>query len=385
MVSGRIVRNKRHYSLFGKLCRSCFRINQIKPLFLVLLVIFFLSVYLSDLPLRKEPRKIFSMLNRSALLASNYSTRLKIAEHFLFPWQIKNKNKISLEEYNDTDYFSSPTPVPLMVTTPLGNGTVQPYELPQSLLESHKLLYNYSQPSHNVKSKQPCPLVPHRLVGKVPVVKEYYPIDQLNSLDFRVKAGGTYTPPNCEPLQKIAIVIPFRQREMHLSILLLNLHPYLQRQESSYTIFVVNQIQGSKFNRAMLMNIGFMEAMKRDRYTCVIFHDVDLIPFNDKSLYRCPKYSTRHLSVYIDKFDYRLPYKEILGGVVAISSHLFIKANGYSNQFFGWGGEDDDFQRRCESKGVNIVRYPKHVGQYMMIKHGGDSGNEANPQRTYQD
>jgi len=37
-----------------------------------------------------------------------------------------------------------------------------------------------------------------------------YPIDQLNSLDFRVKAGGTYTPPNCEPLQKIAIVIPFR-------------------------------------------------------------------------------------------------------------------------------------------------------------------------------
>lgn len=68
-----------------------------------------------SLPLRKEPRKIFSMLNRSALLASNYSTRLKIAEHFLFPWQIKNKNKISLEEYNDTDYFSSPTPVCILI------------------------------------------------------------------------------------------------------------------------------------------------------------------------------------------------------------------------------------------------------------------------------
>jgi len=62
----------------------------------------------------------------------------------------------------------------------------------------------------------------------------------------------------------------------------------------------------------MLMNIGFMEAMKRDRYTCVIFHDVDLIPFNDKSLYRCPKNSARHLSAYIDKFDYRQVYEQLM-------------------------------------------------------------------------
>ena len=62
---------------------------------------------------------------------------------------------------------------------------------------------------------------------------------------------------------------------------------------------------GSKFNRALLMNIGFLEAMKRDKYTCLVFHDVDLLPHNDKNLYTCPDHSVRHMSAYIDKFNYQ--------------------------------------------------------------------------------
>lgn len=94
-----------------------------------------------SLPLRKEPRKIFSMLNRSALLASNYSTRLKIAEHFLFPWQIKNENKISLEEYNDTDYFSSPTPVCILIHSCENLYSTLVNNLSHSCKYSHPLLW----------------------------------------------------------------------------------------------------------------------------------------------------------------------------------------------------------------------------------------------------
>jgi hypothetical protein len=39
----------------------------------------------------------------------------------------------------------------------------------------------------------------------------------------------------------------------------------------------------SKFNRAMLMNIGFVEALKIYDYQCFIFHDVDLIPETNKT------------------------------------------------------------------------------------------------------
>jgi hypothetical protein len=70
-------------------------------------------------------------------------------------------------------------------------------------------------------------------------------------------------------------------------------------------IDLFNQKVGNgKFNRAKLMNIGFLEALKQNDYQCFIFHDVDLIPEDDRNLYTCPE-QPRHMSVAIDKFGYR--------------------------------------------------------------------------------
>lgn len=41
-------------------------------------------------------------------------------------------------------------------------------------------------------------------------------------------------------------------------------------------------------------------------------------------------------------FSYRLWYKEIVGGVLAMSMDDFRAVNGYSNMYWAWGGEDDD-------------------------------------------
>ena len=52
------------------------------------------------------------------------------------------------------------------------------------------------------------------------------------------------------------------------------------------------------------MNVGYAEAMKLYPCECFIFHDVDLLPEDDRNLYSCPV-QPRHMSVAIDKFDYR--------------------------------------------------------------------------------
>jgi hypothetical protein len=53
------------------------------------------------------------------------------------------------------------------------------------------------------------------------------------------------------------------------------------------------------------MNIGYVESIKLyNNYTCFIFHDVDLLPEDDRNLYTCSN-RPRHLSVSIDKFKYR--------------------------------------------------------------------------------
>lgn len=58
------------------------------------------------------------------------------------------------------------------------------------------------------------------------------------------------------------------------------------------------------FNRAMLMNVGFVEALKLYNYDCFIFHDVDLLPEDDRNLYSCPE-QPRHMSVAVDVFKYK--------------------------------------------------------------------------------
>lgn len=42
----------------------------------------------------------------------------------------------------------------------------------------------------------------------------------------------------------------------------------------------------------------------------------------------------------------RVPYEGIFGGVTAFKAEHFERVNGFSNQFYGWGGEDDDMYNR---------------------------------------
>jgi len=42
----------------------------------------------------------------------------------------------------------------------------------------------------------------------------------------------------------------------------------------------------------------------------------------------------------------RLIYPTVFGGVISMPPDMFRKVNGYSLNFFGWGGEDDDMGDR---------------------------------------
>lgn len=50
--------------------------------------------------------------------------------------------------------------------------------------------------------------------------------------------------------------------------------------------------------------------------------------------------------------------------------------NGFSNQFWGWGGEDDDMWNRVSSKNLTVYRYHPKIARYTMIKHEKQKKNK---------
>ncbi|XP_055869006.1 beta-N-acetyl-D-glucosaminide beta-1,4-N-acetylglucosaminyl-transferase-like [Biomphalaria glabrata] len=225
-----------------------------------------------------------------------------------------------------------------------------------------------------------CPDRPPHLLGSLTGFYNEITKEELQELFPEMESGGRIRPPDCVQKQRMAIIMPYRNRFPHLHIALHNLIPFLKRQQADVTFFVIEQAPGSTFNRGALLNIGFLEAEKLGNFDCYIFHDVDLIPLNDKNLYRCES-DPRHYAVAMNKFNFKLFYSGYFGGVVGFSREQFLKVNGNSNLYIGWGGEDDDLLKRLYNKKYTILRHPTTLSRYFMLKHTRDKGNEANPLR----
>jgi len=203
---------------------------------------------------------------------------------------------------------------------------------------------------------------------------------RLENVIRRVKHGGVYRPKNCTSKESIAVIIPYRDRETHLEIIVNVLHDLLQRQNKHYGIYVVEMDYPVQFNRGLLANAGFQTAHSIGNYSCYIIHDVDLIPVNDYNLYECGS-NPIHMSAQSSRWKSGLPYQDYVGGVVALSAEQYMTINGFSNLYFGWGGEDDDLCKRIVKAGMMVDRKPDHIGVYMAMPHKDDSANPPNPYR----
>ncbi|KAJ8247647.1 hypothetical protein GJAV_G00248660 [Gymnothorax javanicus] len=251
--------------------------------------------------------------------------------------------------------------------------------LPSSTLKNAiKFVSNVTE---KTKVLEKCPDTSPLLVGPLRVeFSSPVSLDMVREQNPRLSSGGRYRPAECVALQKVAMIIPFRHREEHLKYWLYYLHPILQRQQLDYGVYVINQFGENTFNRAKLLNVGFMEALKEYDYDCFVFSDVDLIPMDDRNIYKCFS-QPRHLSVSMDKFGFKLPYNQYFGGVSSLSKQQFLKINGFPNDYWGWGGEDDDIFNRLSARGMSISRPSGEIGKCRMIRHNRDAKNEANPQR----
>jgi hypothetical protein len=151
-----------------------------------------------------------------------------------------------------------------------------------------------------------------------------------------------------------------REKENKLFVQLMNklCNPYC-----NFHIYIIEQSNdGENFNIGKLKNIGFIIANLKDKYDNFIFSDIDTIPDYDLMKYfiKPYKYPVSLASCgtrYQNKN--KIINKPFIGALVSFSKELFKKINGYPNNFWGWGGEDDALLNRLILNKDKYLYYPK--------------------------
>jgi len=162
--------------------------------------------------------------------------------------------------------------------------------------------------------------------------------------------------------KNLLVIVPYRKREQALTELLKTLPIYLNKQVRDHYILVVEQDNDKPFNKGLLNNIGFCFDGSDHDYVC--FHDVDLIPqFSDYGYPAQPS----HLSSHCSQFNYVNIPDKIMGGVITFTNEQYRNINGYSNEYWGWGKEDDDLYERVIRAGYIPYKHP--FGTYFSIPH----------------
>ena len=168
------------------------------------------------------------------------------------------------------------------------------------------------------------------------------------------------------PPNSLVVILPLRDRESDLEKYLKNIIPIFKHQKINYTIIIVEQAPGKKFNKGKINNVGFLEALKYNpNAKRFLFNDVDNFPLGKDVI----NYNT-----HIKGFHHFFGNPKWLGGFFLTNKDYFKKVNGYSNQFWGWGGEDGDLQNRINTNKIKIIRdifYHRHKNN----KINDDSNN----------
>lgn len=144
-----------------------------------------------------------------------------------------------------------------------------------------------------------CSEIPSKLVGRIKILKPPHKFDAFSNkllsypVNYTRLENGRWSPIDCRPRHRVAIIIPYKNRLNNLNYFLTHMHPFMQKQKLEYQIFVVEQSNDQMFNKGVLMNGGFVEIMSLKAnladieslnqntvfpFDCVIFHDVDLLP-----------------------------------------------------------------------------------------------------------
>ena len=157
--------------------------------------------------------------------------------------------------------------------------------------------------------------------------------------------------------KRLAVIVPYRHRAEHLRQFLPSMTEHLDEAGIEGRIFVVQQADRGLFNKGLLMNAGFQLAGSEFDYFC--FHDVDHLPVTAGY-----EYVEHPVSLANALAEGHAGY---FGGVLLMTREHFELVNGFGNEYWHWGWEDEDMRVRCLISGLTPLVYP--AADYVRLAH----------------
>jgi DNA-directed RNA polymerase II subunit RPB2 len=160
-------------------------------------------------------------------------------------------------------------------------------------------------------------------------------------------------------LSKTLIIVPFRdQGDQGRGKQLEQFIAHYSSLPNLHLLVVEQSNDNRKFNRGAVLNAGYLYACEHMPFIdTFIFHDVDIImPSEIVNRYygRCDDYRILHLGNLVKDMEYNPPF----GRVIRFSKKAFQQINGFPNNFYGWGGEDDALAFRVHINNIVPVHRP---------------------------
>ena len=171
---------------------------------------------------------------------------------------------------------------------------------------------------------------------------------------------------------KLGVCVPYRNREAHLKEFIPRVGKFLQEKGIEYSMYFGHQVDDKLLNRGAMKNIAAEHAFN-DGCNYIVWHDIDMIPEDDNCDYSFPKDNPRHIAIHISKTNYHLKYADYFGGAVIFSKEQVEKTNGYSNDYWDWGMEDDDLFWRCVLEGYADISYVDYKKTKTFLRFNGEN------------
>lgn len=124
--------------------------------------------------------------------------------------------------------------------------------------------------------------------------------------------------------------------------MLQTLEPYTNDEDVKFQIVEQSQ-DGKRFNLGKIINVGFDIFSKQSENDdwVYLFQPVDLFPKEGFDLYRVT--AKLLLENKVDICTYNVPNSDWYYRSCSYRADAYRKFNGYTNNFWGWGAEDDEF------------------------------------------